>query len=137
MAKTKKDAPPHGIAELSQGDADDVTRRSFRGMVGETEHITLEIAGRRHPVVDIGSHGLGILLADGNALAPGQSHELTLALGSRTFRLKGVVRHVTRDDEAGAFHCGIQLLDLDDQAETELQAFVLRQRHHLFGRTAR
>lgn len=142
MANTKKSGPETAAgtipspdqpppAELCQGDAGDVTRHSFRGAVADTDHISAEIAGSRHAVLDVGSRGIGILLSGGAALVPGQTHDLTLTFGNRALRLRGLVRHVTLDDEAGAFHCGIQLLDLSREAEQQLQEFVLRQRHHL------
>lgn len=143
MANTKKSGPETAPparpspeqpppAELCHDDADDVTRHSFRGAVGDADHITAEIAGNRHTVLDIGSRGIGLLLSEGMALVPGQTHDLTLAFGGRALTLRGLVRHVTMDDEAGAFHCGIQLLDLSREAEQQLQEFILRQRHHLF-----
>jgi len=135
MAQNKKDtANTAAPAELCQADADDVTRHSFRGQVNEAARITATINGEHHTVVDIGSRGLGILLAKGTALVPGQTHDFTLALGKQTIALKGLIRHVTRDDEAGAFHCGIELLALDHATEQQLQEFVLRQRHQLFTR---
>lgn len=133
MAHTKKGGSENpSPAELCHADADDVTRHSFRGPVTETDHIIATIAGQRHAVADIGSHGIGILLAEGTALIPGQTHDFTLTLGNETLRLQGVVRHVTKNDEANAFHCGIQLLNPDHETERQLQKFILYQRQHLF-----
>lgn len=133
MAHTKKGGAENpSPAELCHADADDVTRHSFRGPVTEADHITATIAGQRHIVADIGSHGIGILLAEGTTLVPGQTHDFILTLGSETLRLQGVVRHVTKDDEANAFHCGIQILNSDHEAEQQLQKFILCQRQHLF-----
>ncbi|MEW6595418.1 MAG: PilZ domain-containing protein [Thermodesulfobacteriota bacterium] len=133
MAHTTKQGPEASPpAELRHGNADDVTRHSFRGPVSGGDHITVRIAGSHHAVADIGSRGIGILLTEGTALVPGQSHDLLLALGNKEVSLRGIIRHVTRDDETGGFHCGIQLLDLTPEIERQLQEFVLRQRHHLF-----
>ena len=134
MAQNKQGEPP---AELHQADADDVTRHSFRSPISETDHITATIGGQAYAVADIGSRGIGITLHEGTALVPGQRHDLTLALGGQNITLQGLVRHVTLDDEAGAFHCGIELLNLDRRTEQQLQEFILTQRHHLFaGRPA-
>lgn len=133
MAPTRngapEDAPP---AELNLTDADDVTRDSFRSHVTDADHITVQIAGQRHALVDVGSHGIGILLAEGTVLVPGQTHDLLLTLGNQTLALRGLVRHVTKDDEANAFHCGIELVDLTLPAAQQLQEFVLRQRRNFF-----
>lgn len=135
MAHMKKNGPEITTpAELCHADAEDVTRHSFRSPVPAAAHITATIADQQYAVADIGSHGIGILVAEGSVLPPGQTCDLTLTLGNESIRLRGLIRHVTKDEEANAFHCGIQLLDLNREAEQRLQEFVLRQRHHLFTR---
>jgi len=109
----------------------DVLRHSFRGMVSEADQAIVEIAGQRYPILDIGSRGIGIVLPDGKALVVGQTYDLVLEIKKYPFPLRGVVKHLTRNEGDATFLVGIQLLDLDGEAEERLQAFVLRQRQAL------
>lgn len=126
--------PPAGATRAENARIAEITRHSFRGPVSDADQITLEINGRHYQVVDIGSHGIGIALPDNTTLAKGERCAVNLLLQGQRLALQGAVKHISEDAEAGLFHCGIELLDLSREAEQQLQAFVLRQRHSLFAR---
>ena len=94
----------------------------------------MEIGGRKYPVVNIGSRGLGIQLPNDSAFTPGEElPEIIFNFRDRQTTLKGRVVHVSMEDEQ-VYLCGISLVTMSEKQEKLLLGIVQQRRQSMFGR---
>lgn len=108
-----------------------ITRHSFRGAVSESDAAAVQINDQQFTVSDIGSRGVGIILPQADIFSIGDTLPINLLLHGKTFTLQGMIKHISPME--GAFLCGIELINLDEDAEEKLQAFLQTKRINIFA----
>jgi len=107
-------------------------RSSFRMPFAEDHEIRAVVDGETFPILDMGSRGIGILLADRDRFVRGESlSHLVIIIGTEKLAMKGRVVHVTCEDDLVV--CGIALKGMDEGVESCLQAFLLQHRNVYFA----
>lgn len=111
-----------------------IIRQIYRIPITETDDVSVKINGEKHEVVNLGSHGIGVLLKQADSLdVNNQTHDVDLRLNGERLLLKGKIVHVT-PYSADHYLCGMKLINLDDASQEKLLACVYRIRANLFNR---
>lgn len=112
--------------------ANNTGRNFFRIPIEDPEIATISIDGKSFEVINLASSGVGIYLKDANKFAPeDQVADIQLTIHGKTCTVKGRIVHVTPSDVN--FLCGIELLDLDEEATKMLAGFVDQHKSSLFS----
>lgn len=109
-----------------------VSRKSYRLQIGDRDTHLLEANGRRYPLLDISTEGVGIEAAN-----PISSDDIKpsckLILGEQSFDgLEGEVVHSSLDAD-GNWICGIQWLKIDDETLKSIEQMLIRLRKEIFN----
>jgi c-di-GMP-binding flagellar brake protein YcgR len=111
-----------------------IIRQIYRIPITESDEISVTINGKKHEVVNLGSHGIGVRVANPVTFeVDNQKHDIELWLVRDRLRLKGKIVHVTSH---GPDHylCGIIFSDLDETSQEKLLACLYHIRAGLFGK---
>lgn len=108
-----------------------ITRHSFRGTVSDSDAAAVQINDQRFNVSDIGSRGIGIILPRADIFSIGDTLSIDLLLHGKTFALQGTIKHISPME--GFYLCGIELINLDEDAEEKLQTFLQTKRINMFA----
>ena len=122
---------PAGASDDTDKKAQKTTRKSFRGPVARSDAAEVQIGKKRYRLVDIGNKGIGIALQKPDALTVGETHTMKLLLQKQSLELQGIVKHIS-PSASDHYLCGIELLNLDKDAEQKLQSFLQHKRDQLF-----
>lgn len=110
----------------------DIIRESFRAPSDEFGTVSLQIGDQHFDVVNIGTHGIGILLSQGDAFSINEKlGSINLIWQGNAFPLQGKVVHIS-PDESGNYLCGIELTKLDEESDKKLREHLEQYRHTLF-----
>lgn len=123
---------PAGASDKADLKTKKISRKSFRGPVAESDAAEVQINDQRFSVIDIGNRGVGIALPEPDSLSTGETYTITLILHGKSFTLEGRVKHIS-PSASGHYLAGIELLNLDEEAEQKLQTFLQRKRAQMFG----
>jgi len=124
-------AAPSDVAASSNPAS--IVRKNFRHPL-EEENVYAEIDGHMYKVIDIASHGLGIVVPHPAALSSGMRCDLLLHLPDGRLNMSGEITHTSASNESGEYHCGIMLTDLNPHNEQKMQQFLTARHNSLFGK---
>lgn len=113
----------------------DISRQCFREPIGPEENIVAEFSGQKLRVIDIGSRGIGLSLADPACFTEGQVVDITIALRDELLRFQGKVVHISQKSSENYYHCGIEFVGTMKETEKQLREFIQKHHAELFGRT--
>ena len=125
-------AAPTGTTTTA-ADLQKIIRKNYREPILDDDPINAEIDGLPHRVCDIGSRGLGLIVASLDGFLAGTPHSITLHIGDNTITLQGRVTHISPSETSGECHCGIEFIDLKQKDEQTLQYFLTAHHARLFG----
>jgi hypothetical protein len=109
-----------------------IIRESFRAPGGEFGTVSVQIGDQHFDVVNIGTHGIGILLSQGDAFSINEElHSIDLIWQGNSFTLQGKVVHIS-PTESGTYLCGIELTRVDEASDKQLHEHLERHRSALF-----
>jgi len=112
--------------------ADNTGRHFFRIPIEDPEIATISIDGKTFDIINLASSGVGIYLEDADRFTPEEKvADIKLTIHGKTCTVKGRIVHVTPSDIN--FLCGIEILDLDEEAMAMLQGFVDQHKSSLFS----
>jgi len=114
-------------------DLQEIKRKYFRLSVKGNEDITMKINDAEYTVIDVGDHGIGIRLTPEDIFfAVDDELPIELKIKGVTHNLQGKVVHISLSGPE-EYLCGIDLLNLDDQAKKELMGYLESCREKAFG----
>jgi hypothetical protein len=100
--------------------------------MGGRRDVRAVIDGEPFPLLDLGSHGIAIRLADPDRFVRGETiAHVVVIIGDERIESRGRVVHISRDQESVV--CGIALKDMGPEAESRLQAFLQGCRREYFS----
>ncbi len=112
--------------------ANNTGRQFFRIPLEDPDIATITIGGKSFEVINLASTGVGIYLDEADTFSPDERiTDIELTIHEQTCRVRGRIVHVSPSDIN--YLCGIELLDLDDEAQAMLQGFVDRHKSSLFS----
>ena len=109
----------------------EISRKSFRTPIGESNDITLQINDQSFEIVNVTPEGIGIHIKGANVFSIGQILD-TISLGIESTRLtfQGKVRHITPMEPSG-FICGIELIEPLQDNVRRLRQFIRKKLNDL------
>lgn len=110
-----------------------IVRKSFRHPI-EKETVYAEIDDRMYKIVDITSHGLGMVVSHPAAFSAGMRCDLRLHLPEGRLNMRGEITHTSSSNKSGEYRCGVMLLDMNPHNEQKLQQFLDAHHARLFGK---
>ena len=118
---------------MSADDAANNTGRNFFRIPLEDPGVaTIKIDGKSFEVINLASTGVGIYLEDADTFTPEDNiTDIELTIHDKTCHVVGRIVHVSPADIN--FLCGIELLNLNEEAESMLQGFVNQHKSSLFS----
>ena len=123
---------PDGASPAS-ADLQKIIRKNYREPMLDDDPVRAEIEGISHRVCDIGNRGLGLIVPSLDSFPAGAAYSITLHIGDNTITLHGKVTHISPSETSGECHCGIELIDLNQNDEQTLQQFLTAHHAKLFG----
>lgn len=130
-------AAPAGANPADSADLQKILRKKYREPIADGDAVCVEIEGLTHPVRDIGSRGLALIVPALDFFQAGVSYHLTLHIGDNTIALRGKVTHLSPSETSDKCHCGIEFIDLGQEDEQTLSHFLTAHHARLFGGTSR
>ena len=111
----------------------EIIREGFRAPVGPDEDICLVVDGRRCPVFNVSSHGIGVYLDELGGLENKTVMKgARLDFGSSSFPVDGSIVHISRDE--AQYLVGIELLEPTEECRAALLEYIRKSRQLLFNR---
>ncbi|MEW6520731.1 MAG: PilZ domain-containing protein [Desulfurivibrio sp.] len=118
--------------EQTEQSKNKIIRHVYRLPIEDEDKVAIEIGGTSYEVINLGAHGIGILVDEENAFTAGQQLEaIKLQLDSEHLQLQGRVVHVSPRDFQ--LICGIEFIKMGKENEKAMLNFLRRQRDNLFG----
>ncbi|MFZ5776009.1 MAG: PilZ domain-containing protein [Thermodesulfobacteriota bacterium] len=124
-----QDTPAAGAAAPPPG----VVRRNYREPISTEDTVRAEIDGADYAVIDMGSHGLGIMVPSRDTFTVGEPCRVLLHIGDNTLELHGAIAHISPSENAGEWRCGIGIQRIMANHQAMLQQFLLAHHARLFG----
>jgi Tfp pilus assembly protein PilZ len=102
----------------------EISRKSFRTPIGESDDITLQINNQSFEIINITPDGVGIYLQDTDVFSIGQIIDtITLHLEGTLLTFQGKVAHISPMDPDG-FLYGIELIELLENNKRRLRQYI-------------
>ena len=102
----------------------EISRKSFRTPIGDSDDITLQINDQPFEIVNVTPKGIGIGINATDVFSIGQMIDtISLALEGTSLTFQGVVRHISPMEPDG-FLCGIELIKPSEDNERKLRKFI-------------
>lgn len=109
-----------------------VGRKFFRIPVEAPQEASIVINGKNFTVVNIASHGVGIYLEDADTFdIDTEITDIDLSINGKTCTIKGRIAHVT--PTSIHYLCGIEIINMNQQAENIMQDFIDQHKASLFS----
>jgi c-di-GMP-binding flagellar brake protein YcgR len=109
-----------------------IIRQIYRIPITDTDKVSVLVNGQKHEVVNLGSHGVGILLSSPSSFrVNNESHTIDLLLDGEHLQSEGEIVHITQHGSDN-YLCGIKLVNMDEKKQEKLLACVFRIRARLF-----
>lgn len=111
---------------------DKVGRKFFRIPIEDPQDATVTIGGTQFTVINVTSHGVGIYLEDADTFeVDTEITDMDLTINGDSCRVKGRIAHVT--PTSIHYLCGIEIIEMDQQATDILQGFIDQHKASLFS----
>lgn len=115
----------------AQEQQEKVGRKFFRIPIEDPQDGSVTINGQQYTVINVASHGVGIYLEDADTFdIDTEITDIDLAINGKTCTVKGRIAHVT--PTSIHYLCGIEILEMDQQATDLLQGFIDQHKASLF-----
>ena len=109
----------------------EISRKSFRTPIGESDDIALQINDQSFEIVNMTPVGVGIHLEGSDAFSIGQIIDtIELHLEGTLLTFKGKVNHISPMDPDG-FLYGIELIELSENNKRRLRQYIQKTLDHL------
>ncbi len=115
----------------AQEKEDKVGRKFFRIPIEDPQDASVTIDGQKYAVINVASHGVGIYLEDADIFDVNtEITDIDLSINGESCTVKGRIAHVT----PASIHylCGIEIIEMDQQATNVLQGFIDQHKASLF-----
>ncbi len=118
---------------MAEQETDDkVGRKFFRIPIEAPQEASITIADQTFTVINVASHGVGIYLEDPDTFdVDNEITEISLTINGKTCKVKGRIAHVTPTNIH--YLCGIEIIDMDQEASEILQGFIDDHKASLFS----
>lgn len=116
----------------AQEKQDKVGRKFFRIPLEEHHDASVTIKGEKYRVINVASHGVGIYMEDADTFdTDTELTDVDLSINGVSCTIKGRIAHVT----PASIHylCGIEIIEMSQQAADILQGFVDQHNASLFS----
>lgn len=116
----------------TQDTQEKVGRKFFRIPLDNNPDASVTIKGQKYTVVNVASRGVGICLEDADTFdIDTEITDVDLSFNGTTCTVKGRIAHVT--PTSLHYLCGIEIVEMSQQAADILQGFVDRHNASLFS----
>ncbi|MBU0680335.1 MAG: PilZ domain-containing protein [Proteobacteria bacterium] len=109
-----------------------VGRKFFRIPLEDPHDASITINGKKFAVINVASHGVGIYLEDADTFdIDTELTDVDLSINGTSCTVKGRIAHVT----PASIHylCGIEIIEMTQQAADILQGFIDQHNASLFS----
>jgi c-di-GMP-binding flagellar brake protein YcgR len=113
-------------------DLQDIMRKYFRISVTESDAISIKINNVAYEVIDVGDRGIGIRLGPEDIFVSVDDElPIEMKIEGLVHNIQGKVVHIS---PAGPeeFLCGIEFMNIDDDAKTKLMDYLQSYREKIF-----
>ena len=111
---------------------EEIVRHSFRAPCIEEDEAEVVIKGKRYPVANVGSQGLGLLLPQTHDLQMGEVlSSITFRIRGKELKLQGRVVHISIEEDH-LYLCGIALMEMTEEQSKMIRELIHSCRQALF-----
>ncbi len=108
-----------------------VGRKFFRIPIEDTQDASVTINGDKYTVINVASHGVGIYLEDADTFdVDSEITDIDLFINGNSCTVKGRIAHIT--PSSIHYLCGIEIVEMEQQAADILQGFIDQHNASLF-----